>query len=487
MPADDLEPGRATLEAWLAALGAFGLDAIDDLDAQPASGGSLGRGTARPPGPAIPEAPLSGGLARVQEVLTDAMDGSLLTTGGGYLAYVPGGGLPTAAFADLVGGLTNRFTGLAAAAPGLCRLEADVLAWLAEQFGYGARARGLLTSGGSLANFTAVVTARHDRLGEGADLRRATAYTSSQVHHSVRRSVRLAGIPGENLRSVAVDEHLRMAPQDLARAVAEDRARGLRPFLVVSSAGTTNTGAIDPLPAIADLCAREGLWHHVDGAYGGAFVLCPEGRARLSGIERADSITFDPHKGMFLPYGTGCLLVADGQALARAHAEDASYLQDFEARDRRGEPPSPTDLGPELSRDFRGLRLWLPLMLHGAGAFRRALSEKLELAADLHRELAAEVTRGLGLELLEPPQTTVVAFRAARRPKERLEEWNARSAALLDAICARERVYLSSTSLPVPGGAAFTLRACFLSFRTHRRHARAAVEDIVAAARQLDV
>src|SRR5690606_29191924 len=129
-----------------------------------------------------------------------------------------------------------------------------------------------------------------------------------------------------SLRLVAVDERLRMRMDDLAAQVEADRARGLQPFLVISAAGTTNTGAIDPLPALAELCAREGLWHHVDGAYGGGFVLCDEGRARLGGIERADSITFDPHKGMFLPYGTGCLLVRDGAALRRAHAGEGAYL-----------------------------------------------------------------------------------------------------------------------------------------------------------------
>src|SRR5690606_27953516 len=127
-------------------------------------------------------------------------------------------------------------------------------------------------------------------------------------------------------------------------------------------------------------CDEHGLWHHVDAAYGGAFVLCDEGRRLLAGIERADSITFDPHKGLFLPYGTGCLLVRDGMALFRAHATRASYLQDFDAFDRSEEPPSPSDFGPELSRDFRGLRVWLPLQLHGAAAFRAAVAEKLELA-----------------------------------------------------------------------------------------------------------
>jgi aromatic-L-amino-acid decarboxylase len=222
---------------------------------------------------------------------------------------------------------------------------------------------------------------------------------------------------------------------------------------------------------------------HVDAAYGGAFVLCDAGRQRLAGIEQADSITFDPHKGMFLPYGTGCLLVRDGAQLRRAHAEGADYLQDFEAMDRAGEPPSPAEYGPELSRDYRGLRLWLPLMLHGARAFRDALTEKLALAERLHAALQALTAAGAPLEIVASPQLSVVPFRLRRGPGESLATWNARSAALLQAINARQRVYLSSTALPVADGLAFTLRACVLSFRTHARHVEACVDDVERALR----
>jgi aromatic-L-amino-acid decarboxylase len=256
------------------------------------------------------------------------------------------------------------------------------------------------------------------------------------------------------------------------------------PLAVVSAAGTTNSGAIDPLADIAELCRREGVWHHVDAAYGGAFVLCDEGRRRLAGIEAADSITFDPHKGMFLPYGTGCLLVRDGERLRAAHHMHAPYLQDFDALDRAGEPPSPTEYGPELSRDFRGLRLWLPLVLHGAGAFRRALTEKLELAQRLHDGLAAIDPP---LEIVDPPQLSVVTWRTPRRAGETVARWNARNAAMLARVNARGRVHLSSTVLPSPGDpgpdgaageAAFTQRACVLSFRTHARHVDACIEDV---------
>ena len=216
----------------------------------------------------------------------------------------------------------NRYTGIAAPAPALVALEAEALAWLGREFGYGPGSAGLFTTGGSLANWTAIVTARHAAFGDSGDYRAATAYTSREAHHSMAKALRLAGLPAGSLRAVDVDARCRMSVDHLRSRVHEDRAQGLRPFLVVANAGTTNTGAVDPLPDLASFCADEKLWLHVDGAYGGAFVLCPEGRARLQGISRADSITFDPHKGMFLPYGTGCLVVKDGSTLRAAHCRE---------------------------------------------------------------------------------------------------------------------------------------------------------------------
>ena len=402
------------------------------------------------------------------------MDAALETAGPGYFAYVPGGGLYAAALADLIADVGNRFTGYAMAAPGWVRLETDVLDWLAREFGYDREARGLLTSGSSIANFTAVVTARHHHFGETGDYSRAMIYTSTQAHHCVTKAARMAGIPTANVRHVRVDDLFRLDVADLRAQVEADRHRGLRPFFVVAAAGTTNTGAIDPLAAIADLCRDEDLWLHVDGAYGGAFVLAPSGRARLRGIERADSLCFDPHKGMFLPYGTGCLLVRDGARLAAAHLGQADYLRDFDP----SATPSPAHLGPELSRPFRGLRLWLPLMLHGAKAFRDALEEKLALAQLLIEGLDRRVAAGKPIEIVARPQLSTVAFRLQREPEEPLERYNARNAKLLDAINRRERAFVSSTYLPVADGEAMTLRPCVMSFRTHRDRVEALLEDL---------
>jgi aromatic-L-amino-acid decarboxylase len=477
-----LEPPRDVQERWLHTLARFALDHIAALETAPAAGpigddaAAIVEQVSRP----IGDEPLAGGIDEVIALLDRAAEASLNAAGPGYLAYIPGGGIYGAALADFVANCLNRYTGMDAPAPALFRLEKDVLAWLCASFGYGPDARALLTPGGSLANLAAVVTARHEHFGESGRFENAVVYTSTQVHHSVVKALRLAGIPVANVRAIAVDDLFRMLPQALFTAVAEDRKRGLSPFMIIASAGTTNTGAVDPLSTLADFSGEEKLWLHVDGAYGGAFVLCPEGRQRLSGIERADSITFDPHKGLFLPYGTGCLMVQDGEKLRRAHQVGAEYLQDLHDGGS-AVSWSPAELGPELSRDFRGLRLWLPLMLHGAGAFRDALDEKLVLAERFVAGLDALVAAGAPLEIVARPQLSLVAFRLARTRGETLTAHNHRNFDFLAAINGRNRAHLSSTLLPAAEGLTFTLRVCVLSFRTHERHIDRCLEDVAAA------
>jgi aromatic-L-amino-acid decarboxylase len=279
----------------------------------------------------------------------------------------------------------------------------------------------------------------------------------------------LAGFPPENVRAIACDERFRLPLAPLREAIAADRAAGLTPFLVVASAGTVNTGAVDDLPALADLAAAEGLWLHVDAAYGGFFLLTARGRAAMAGIERADSVTLDPHKGLFLPYGTGCLVARDGGALERAHALHAAYL-----------PPRPpgeewwdfSALSPELSRPFRGLAVWLPMKLLGAAAFRAALDEKLDLAQWAAREVAALP----GVRVVAPPDLSLFAFRH-ELPGEDRPTRDARNRRWLARINARQRVHLTATELPD----GYALRICVLSFRTHRDRMEMALEDLRAA------
>ena len=405
---------------------------------------------------------------RLLDVLFDrAVPKSFNTAGPGYLAYIPGGGLFHSAVADLIADATNRFVGVWLAAPGLAQIEADVGRWFCQMVGYPKAALGLLTTGGSLANFVALVTARRERLPE--DFLSGVLYTSDQAHHSVQKAALMAGLPPSRVREIPTDARFRMRMDMLSERIASDRASGLQPFCVVASAGTTNTGAVDDLAAAAEVAREERLWLHVDAAYGGFFVLTERGRAALRGIERADSITLDPHKGLFLPYGTGSLLVRDGEALRRAHSVHADYLPPMQ--DDR-EFVDFSQVSPELSRDFRGLRVWLPVKMHGIGAFRRALDEKLDLAL----WAADELRRLPEVEVVAEPQLSLLAFRVVRPGLDEaaLDALNRR---VMEAVNARKRVYLTHT---IARGR-FLIRICVLSFRTHMDRMQMAIEDVRAA------
>ncbi len=407
-----------------------------------------------------------GGFEPLLELVDAIARNSSDNAGPGFLAYIPGGGLFASSLADLLSTTIDRYVNLWGEAPVAAQVEYNVVRWLCDLFEFPPESRGVLTSGGSMANFSAIVAARKERLPE--DFLNGTLYVSEHVHASVTKAAMLAGFPVRNIRRVVADPSLRMDVDGLRRDVADDRAAGMSPFAVVASAGTTNTGAIDPIDAVADVAAAESLWLHVDAAYGGFFQLTRRGRERFRGIERADSITLDPHKGMFLPYGTGALVVRDGRKLRDAHHMGTSaYLQDL-AEDAH--IPNFTEYSAELSRDFRGLRVWFPLMLHGVSAFRDALDEKLDLAEHLYEGLKAMSE----LELPWQPELSVVAFRL----RDGDDEANRR---LLELINASKRVFLSSTVID----GAFTIRACILSHRTHRDRIEECIEIVRAAISEL--
>jgi aromatic-L-amino-acid decarboxylase len=340
-------------------------------------------------------------------------------------------------------------------------MEESVIRWMADLVGLPAEAGGILLSGGSLANQTAIATARA-RLGDGpAD---GTMYVSERVHHSVVKAAHLAGVAEDRIRVVSADDAFRMDVASLSTTIDADRAQGLRPFLVVGVAGSTDTGAVDPLGAIADVAASAGAWFHVDAAYGGFFAVTARGRARFAGIERADSVTLDAHKGLFLPYGIGALLVRDRAPLRAAHAGSGAYLRDVAATD---ELPHYFQLGPELTRPTRGLAVWLPLHLHGVAAFREALDRMLDLA-----ELAVERLDAIdGTEVVSAPELSVVAFRATAG--------DAATDRILGAINGSGRFHVSSTTLD---GRA-VIRLAFLNPSTTREHVEGVVELIRTASR----
>ena len=404
-------------------------------------------------------------LTALLEKIVAAAGKGFDTASPGFVGYIPGGGLFASALAGFVACAVNRYTGFAAPAPALVQMEASVLRWLCDLFDLGPESQGVLTPGGSMANLSAVVTARAVKLGE--TFTDGTLYASDQVHHSVAKAARIAGLPADAVRTVPTDATLHMDVDALRDLVRDDRARGRRPFLAVASAGTINTGAIDPLHEIADVAAENGMWFHVDGAYGGFFQLTDRGRARLSGIERADSITLDPHKAMFLPYGTGCLLARDAAHLRTAHELQAHYLP------RAGEANLPdfTAFSPELTRDFRGLRLWLPLHLHGADAFAAALDEKLDLADLVHDELATIEA----LDVPWRPELSTVAFTPRGGD-------DARARAFVEQINGTGRVFLSAA---VFAGRTY-LRICIVSHRTRSDRVREAIEIVKREAAALD-
>jgi aromatic-L-amino-acid decarboxylase len=461
-PEYPLEPDSEALARLLEQCAAFVVEHLRTLPQQPSfdvdGAGELAASfRERVPGSRHP-------MPELLERLAPAFAKSFTTAGPGYLAFIPGGGIPAAGLADLLACATNRFVNVAAAAPALAQIEATTIGWLAQLMGYPESAGGILTSGGSISNLMAIVAARAARLPE--DFLDATLYLSEETHLSILKAARIAGFSERNLRWIAVDERCRMLPDRLEEAVRRDQAAGRRPFLVIANAGTTNTGAVDPIPAILDIAGRHGLWVHADAAYGGFFRLTREGASLLPQMERCDSITLDPHKGLFLPYGTGCLLVRDPETLRRAMHSEAGYLQDV--AEGKG-IPSFHELSPELSRDFRGLRIWLPLQLHGLEAFREQIQEKLDLARWAYRELRDDPH----FEMLDEPQLSIVAF-ASRESSAAGEE-------ILRRVNQRRRVFLSSTRMQ----GRYVLRICVLSFRTHADRVAEAVQGLKEEARRL--
>lgn len=401
--------------------------------------------------------PVEDALRTVGEVVRTGLDNAT----GGELGYIPGSGLLTAAVAELVAATANRYTGLPGQTPAAVALEAGVLRWLTELFELPSTSEAVLLSGGSTANLTALVAAR-ERYASG-QVHRATVYVGEHAHASVRKAARIAGVDPANVRVCASSDGLRLDVEAVRLAVKQDLADGHLPIAVIGAAGTTNAGSIDPLPQLAGLARDLGLWFHVDGAYGGFFQLTARGRERLAGIELADSITLDPHKSLFLPFGTGALLVRDRDDLRRAFAESADYLRDQDEIDGL---PDFSALTPELSRDWRGLRLWLPLKVHGVDAFVAALDDKLDAVATAWRALAADPN----IEVVGRPDLSIVTFRV--RGGDDAQE------ALLREVHRDGRVRLSSTIIDER----VTVRIAVLSHRTDRSLVEYAVRLVRDAA-----
>jgi aromatic-L-amino-acid decarboxylase len=299
------------------------------------------------------------------------------------------------ALGDALAAGFNAFAGSWAGGSGPAALELVVLDWLRELCGLAPGTEGILVSGGSVAALTALAAARHEIPGD-------VAYVSDQTHASNTRALRILGVP--HIRVLPSDDGFRLPPAALRAALADDRAAGLTPFCVIATAGTTNTGAVDPLGELAGLCAAEGLWLHVDGAYGAPAALTTRGRALLAGAERADSLSLDPHKWLFQPYEAGCLLVRRPGALQRTFAMAPEYL-----RDVLGDEVNFRDRGPQLTRGARAIKLWLSFKTFGVAAVRAGIERGMELAERAQAGLEAAG----GWEIVTPAQLAIVTFRAA--------------------------------------------------------------------------
>jgi aromatic-L-amino-acid decarboxylase len=464
----ELEPGprdRAAVRDEVLTYSERFLNSVNELPAYISDAGT---------GEALFDVPISENGIAIESaigVIRDNVDTpGLNPASGGHLGYIPGGGIYFSALGDYLADVTNRYAGVFYASPGAVRMENHLIRWMSDLVGYGPESHGNLTTSGSLANMIAIVTARDGRNIRSADIPGSVIYLSKQTHHSIDKAIRVAGLGECPVRYLPLDKQYKIIPAALEDQIAADRSEGLNPFLIVASAGTTDVGAIDPLIEIGKIASRHGLWYHIDAAYGGFFVLTDEGKEKLAGLKTADSMIIDPHKGLFLPYGLGVVLVRNADDLKRSYSFNANYMQDaFSGPDEL----SPAELSPELTKHFRGLRLWLPLMLHGLAPFRACLEEKLLLAKYFYHRV-----RELGFESDLEPELSVVTYRWSPK-KGNADGFNE---ALLKAVIADGRTFISSTRLD----GKFTLRFACLAFRTHRSNVEVLLDVLKASVERLE-
>jgi len=377
-----------------------------------------------------------------------------------HLGYIPGGGVYTAALADYIAAVTNPFAGAYFAAPGAATIENEVVDWLKKVFSFPESAVGCLSSGGSVSTLIAFTAARDKFKIKNEVIPKSVVYLSEQVHHSTQKALRIIGLEDVIVRYIPLDDWHKIKPDALNALVEKDKAEGLNPFLIVATAGTTDTGTIDPLNDIATITAQQKLWFHVDAAYGGFFILTSK-KNLFKGIERADSIIVDPHKGLFLPYGVGAVLVKDSNAVLHSHYYTANYMQDGQNEELL---KSPANLSPELTRHFRGLRVWLPLKYHGIEPFIACLEEKLLLVQYFRMKLAAR-----GFCLGPEPDLSVSYFWYPFA-----NDADEKNKLLMEEIHKDGSVFLSSSII----NNSFVIRIAILAFRTKKETIDEAVEMI---------
>ncbi len=375
----------------------------------------------------------------LEQAINDVFGHVMYTEHPRFFAFVPSPSNAVSAIADMLAAGYNAFAGTWLEASGAAMVEVQTLEWLLELVGLPTdTGGGIFTSGGSLANLTALHAARHAHCAD--DDTRGVIYYSDQTHSSVDRATRIMGLRPGQVRRLPSDGDFRLRVDDLRRAIAADRANGLTPFCVVANAGTTNTGTVDPLIELADLCAEETIWLHVDAAYGGASVLSEQHKSLLAGIERADSVTVDPHKWLFQPYELGCLLVRDRRKLRQAFLLVPEYLKDT---DKGEENVNFYDYGVQLTRGFRALKLWMSLKVFGLDAFRQAVDWGFEQA-----EIAAQfLAQNPRWQVVAGPQMGVINFRYVPEREMSPEAVDALQQAIVNEIVASGWAMIATTIL----------------------------------------
>ncbi|HTW79938.1 MAG TPA: pyridoxal-dependent decarboxylase [Terracidiphilus sp.] len=449
------------------------LDYLENIRERPAWHPIPGKVRARFSG-RLPTAPTN--LAQVHE---EFLTGILPYTAGnahpGFMGWVHGGGTPAGMLAEMLAAATNANVGGRDQAP--VEVERQVARWMRDLFEFPESASGLFVTGTSMANLIAVLVARDAALG--LEVRssgitnqstKLTAYASREVHGSIGRALDFAGLGSKALRLIESDHHRRMDIGALSDAIAVDRRAGYTPFFAVGTAGTVDTGAVDDLDGVADICRREKLWFHVDGAYGALAMLAPELRPRLRGIQRADSLAFDFHKWGQVPYDAGFILVRDGELHRQAFASPAAYL----ARETRGlaaGSPWPCDFGPDLSRGFRALKTWFTFKVYGAAAMGAAIAGTCKLA----RYLESRVASIPELEMMAPVELNIVCFRYRAPDADQLNRQI--------AIELQESGIVAPSTTILDGRVA--IRAAIVNHRTSRAEIDALVEETLWTGRNL--
>ena len=383
-----------------------------------------------------------------------------------YFGFIPGSSQTLSSVGEFISTYMNRHVAFSQMAPCLVQMECNVIRWLAKIMGYNSASRGFLTTGGSLANLWALVTARETRIPPEL-LHRSMVYGTAMTHHCLHKSMRVAAIPIRNFREVPTNSDFRMNPAALESMVKEDRQRGMVPFFISAAAGTTDTGSVDPLEDIAQVAKAHRLWFHVDGAYGGLFNMTKRGANQLKGVNQADSIVVDPHKTLFMPYGLGCVLVKRGELLGRAYyAHQGPYLPEFpQSQKTTTEPWNFHLFTPELSRDFRGLRAWLPIQVYGIKKHKELLDEKLDLIDYIYKNLKQIPC----IRIFSKPSLSILSFYVSQSDK--LDEDNILTTNLHKYIEKNERVFLTSTVV----NGRFVIRVCVLNQASKKEH----IENVI--------